>query len=147
MTINLTRPTLLIIAAFASPLVAQQRAEQAYAQAVPDLVSIQCNFDPVANPAVAATTIDITRSKTEDNWYLWRADNSALIVPILAIYRNPKADEPPLTSVISPDLGGMVGMISYAPSGNAMLSKHHMNADGKTSWTTQIGQCTETKGS
>ena len=121
-------------------------AEQDYNKATPDLAKIECSFRPVKVPLIDGIALEIRRIESEDRAYLWIEDGFPPL-PILAIFSHPIAPETAMTTVVSVDANGEIGMISYQPTGEAILSKHYKPADLLIRWTAQKGTCIETKGS
>jgi len=115
-----------------------------YDTAVPDLSLIACSFSAVTDPPVPATGVQLIRNLGETFSYIW-IEEGLPPLPVLAIFRLP--DTPgALTTIISPDLGGQFGMITYGAGGDAMLSRHSQDPDGGIAGTAQRGACSETKG-
>jgi len=121
------------------------RAEQDYAKAIPDLANILCDFRAVTDPPIPAIAVEIRRSLTEGKAYIWLQPDVPPL-PVLAIFSDPIPPETALTTVVSADANGDIGMISYQPSGAAVFSRHLKTAGHDIRWTAQLGHCTETKG-
>ncbi|MBC7739482.1 MAG: hypothetical protein H7245_20250 [Candidatus Saccharibacteria bacterium] len=121
-------------------------AEQDYAKTMPDLAKIECSFRPVKAPLINGIAVEIRRVESEDRAYLWIEDDFPPL-PILPIFSHPLAPETAMTTVVSLDANGEIGMISYQSTGEAILSKHYKPADELIRWTAQKGTCIETKGS
>ena len=121
-------------------------AEQDYINAIPDLAKIECSFQSVQDPPIAGIAVEIRQVGTEERNYWWLQDDFPPL-PIHAIFSHPMSPDTALTTVASVDVNGEIGMISYQPSGQTILSKHYKTADHVIRWTAQKGTCTETKGS
>ena len=124
-------------------LTATAMAEEVYTRAIPDIGNIYCRFDPASD--APAVFIEIWRDPTKEKSYSWEQVGFPFL-PVLAIYRSPRLGDPALTTVLSADVMGEIGMISYQPEGRAVLSKHYKAAGEDIHWTVQVGQCTETGG-
>ena len=131
---------------FAMSLCTAAYAEQDYIKAMPDLAKIEYSFRPVQDPPIAGIAVEIRRVRPEERTYFWLEDDFPPL-PILAIFSHPMLPDTALTTVVSVDVNGEIGMISYQPSGEGILSKHYKAADQVIRWTAQKGTCTETKGS
>lgn len=124
--------------------VSSQAFAGGYASAVPDVTSVQCVFNAVSDPVIAATSVQILRTSDADKSYVWIEDGLPPL-PVVGFFRQPDARRA-LASVSSADLGGVFGMITYDADGKAMLSKHSTAPEGGLAWSAQRGTCSETKG-
>ncbi len=125
-------------------LLATPALSQGYADAIPNLARITCAFKAVPKADVPATSIEIRRSK-QGNVFAWVEDGKP-IVPVLAIYRDPSKESAGLTTVVSPDLGARMAMLTYLEGGEAQLAIHAIRSDAELYWSSQPGTCHETQG-
>ena len=114
---------------------------QGYAAAVPDVAQLECVFRAVADPVIAATSVQIVRSGGEAAPFVW-VEAGLPPLPVLGFFRQP-TEAQALGSVSSADLGGVFAMITYDAGGEAVLSKHSARPDG-LAWSAQRGTCRET---
>jgi len=115
------------------------RAGQDYVKAMPDLARIKCSFRPVQDARVAGFAAEIRSFKSEARAHVWPQDDFPPW-PILAILSHPLLPDTAMTTVVSVDVIGEIGMISRQPWGEAVLSKPHKPADQVTRWTAQKGE-------
>ena len=132
-----------IIFALGVLLVRPAMADLPYAKALPKLAGIECSFRAVATPPISATRVVISPLPGDTTWYWWN-ETGMPPVPVLAAFRNPLKGADPTTTVVSPDIGGVIAMLTYDVGGEAMLSKHISDTKG-VGWSAQRGTCTETK--
>jgi hypothetical protein len=117
-----------------------ERLGPAYPKNLSDFSSVHCEFDPLIDPPAPAVSLDVKRFG--DGEIAW-VQAGQLPLPILNGMRMPNTN---VTSFFAPVTDGTMDMVSYATSGEAVLSRHGLNGDGGVMWTTKRGHCDEVKG-